>query len=105
MLETEEERQRAEELKTECEDLKDTRGRAIKDSSAFDIEEAQKTIRESIEPDSITILGRDHPMFDESIDQTPKQYCSANFKLAKYQPSATALNPLTTESKKGVALL
>ena len=55
-------------MKTECEDLKDTRGRETKDSSAFDIEEAQKTIRESIEPDSITILGLDHPMFDESID-------------------------------------
>lgn len=36
----------------------------------FNLAEAEKTIRESVDAPTDPLLDRDHPMFDESIDYT-----------------------------------
>lgn len=100
MLEIEEQRQRAEEQSSASEFFTETRDRVPRPanySSAFDIDEAQKTIRESIQSQSNTILGRDHSMFDESIDFTPTQHLTTKFMF-----NGQSLN---TKSSKDVLTL
>ena len=40
------------------------------ENSPFNIEEACRTMQESVEDPTIALLDRDHPMYDESIEHT-----------------------------------